>query len=330
MESSSDTITSPGRVVLVTGCGGFLGRHLVNRLLSANVSVRGISRTDEFRFPCFRCDVGSDEGWKEAMDGVEAVFHLAGRTPGRSKNPDETLEGFRKINVEGTMRIARIAADCGVRKLVMISSVKAVGELAGTGQCYSTNQSGKPADPYGVSKAEAEEALLSEWGGERESALEVVVVRPPLIYGNGVKGNLRQIKKLVDLGIPVPFGSLTNERDMIGVENLCGFLCHLLAVKGGGGNRFVVSDGQAVSTAKLFETLGKFSGRKRTVFPFPPALVRGLLSAMGMRAIWDRLGGDSRVDMSVTQRLTGWTPEFSFEDGIERWVRGDADENCSG
>jgi nucleoside-diphosphate-sugar epimerase len=284
-------------------------------------------------------------GYAELMRGVELVVHLAARVHVMDEKAVNPLEEFRKVNVAGTEQLARQAAAAGVRRLVFMSSVKVNGEggsgkrevasgkrQAGSGKReagsgrqggispYTEDDPPAPEDPYGVSKQEAEDVLRRV---ARETGLEVVIIRAPLVYGPGVKANFLQLMRTVHRGIPLPVGCIHNRRSLIGLGNLVDAVIACVKHPNAAGNTFLVCDDDDVSTPELVRRIAAALGRQARVFPVPLALLRLAGAVIGKRAAVDRLVGSLTVDTGKIRRELGWKPPFTMEQGLREtaeWV----------
>lgn len=260
-------------------------------------------------------EIGPGTDWTTALGGVNVVIHLAARVHVMHETAGDPLSEFRRINVAGTERLARQAAACGVRRVVFLSSVKVNGEATAGKKPYSEDDEPQPQDPYGISKWEAEQALRRV---ARETGLEVVVIRAPLIYGPGVKGNFLAMINALRRGIPLPLGGIENRRSLIYVENLVDAIMltstHPLAA----GQTFLVRDGEDVSTPTLLRAMAAALDVPARVFFVPPAWLRFCAKLAGRSQAVDRLLGSLSVDDSKIRRMLGWHPPFSLVEGLAK------------
>jgi len=300
--------------VLVTGAGGFIGSALVPRLHRDGHEVRVFGASDWAMLE-------TGEGRCVACNSVDTVFHLAGRAHVLAESAADPLEEFRSVNVERTRQLGEAAAKAGVRRFVFVSSIGVHGNDSGE-RCIDEASPIAPVEPYAKSKWEAETALRKV---ESTEGLEVVAVRPPLVYGPGVKGNFLRLLRLVDSRLPLPLGSLRNRRSFVGLDNLCDFLGLLAESPGAGGQAFVVADGEDVSIPELLRMLGDGLGRRPLVMPFPPPVLHGIASIFNRGQELRQLTRSLRVDASRAQQVLGWRPEHPLRIGLELMTRWYAD-----
>jgi nucleoside-diphosphate-sugar epimerase len=266
--------------------------------------------------------IDGQSDWTAALQDVEVVIHLAARVHVMQDTSADPLAEFRKVNVQGTENLARQAARAGVRRLVYVSSIKVNGEGTSGSQGYSECDMPAPQDAYGISKWEAEQALHRV---AQETGLEVVVVRPPLVYGPGVKGNFISLLAAVGKGIPLPLSGADNARSLVYVGNLADALIACATHPAAAGQTYLVSDGTAVSTATLVEKIAGALDRRSRSFYFPPVLMRAAAALLGRSAQIDRLFGSLRVDDEKIRRELGWVPPYTLEQGLRataEWYRG--------
>ena len=301
--------------VLVTGANGFIGWALCGVLAASGRRVRKAVRMPVPGLPdaVVVGDIGPDTDWRTALEGVSGVVHLAARTHVLRETATDPLAAYRKINVSGTERLARSAAAGGIRRLVIVSSVKVSGERTEE-RPFTEDGAPRPEDAYGVSKWEAEQALSRI---AAETGLEVVVLRPPLVYGPGVKGNFLRLMNLVARGVPLPLGAVDNRRSLIYTGNLAGAIVKALDAPQAAGRTYLVSDGEDVSTPDLVRGLARALGVKPRLLSLPlSALDRGARLA-GRRAEFVRLTSSLQVDSSRIRRELDWRPPFTLAQGLE-------------
>lgn len=315
--------------IAVTGATGFIGSALIKRLVNDCRSVTALTRNATPVGPARVHSVGNLEcstKLKGALAGADAVVHLAARVHMMAESAGEdTLALYRSVNVEGSRRVAEAAASAGVRRLVFLSSIKVLGEATFLTKPFTASDTPRPLDAYGQTKWEAEQVL---WDVARETGLEVVVVRPPLVYGPGVKANFERLMKLVQRGVPLPLGGVRNRRSMVGLDNLVDLLIRCVDAPEAAGQTFLVSDGRDLSSPELIRLIAQAMGRSPRLLPVPKAILRLAGSITGKQAEMDRLCGSLQVDSSETRRVLQWEPPISVEEGIQRTVNAFAGSRC--
>ncbi len=303
--------------VLVTGATGFVGRPLCRLLAERCLPLRAALRSpDAGSLPSAARgvvvgDIGPETDWGEALEGVDSVVHLAARV---HRLQDDQPGLYRRVNTLGTLNLAEQAARAGVRRFVFLSSVKAVGESGHLGPTTPPS----PADAYGRSKREAELGLRDL---EARTGLEVVILRPPLVYGPGVRANFLRLLRLVDRGLPLPLASVDNRRSLVFVNNLADAILTCLEHPAAAGGTFYVSDSELLSTPELIRRLAAALGRPVRLFPFPPSLLRLVAKAAGRAAVAERLLGDLTVDDAPLRETLSWVPPITPDEGISRTAR---------
>lgn len=315
------------RRILVTGASGFVGRtmcvslkergHRVRAVIRANANPAIAGAHDTFPVE----EIGPATDWQYAFEGIETIVHLAGRVHIVRDKAKDPLSEFRKVNVAGTERLALQAAHAGVKRFVFISSVKVNGEET-HGNAFSELDQPDPKDSYGISKWEAEQALDRI---ARQTGLEVVILRPPLVYGPGVKGNFLTMLKALRRGVPLPLGATTNCRSLLYVENLVDALVLCASHPTVAGETFLVSDGEDVSTPQLLRQLGEALGLPARLLPLPTSIVRLGGKVLGKAQELERLLGSLVVDTRKFRNQLGWRPPFSLAQGLEKtghWFKG--------
>lgn len=302
--------------VLVTGANGFVGRSLCIDLRQNGYLVTGSVRSesvssDEVRGPT----LAADSDWSTLLAGQDLVVHTAARVHVMNEIETDPLAAFRAVNVAGTLALARQAASAGVKRFVFISSIKVNGEMTLSGQPFTEAVSSPPTDPYGLSKYEAEHALqeLAALTG-----MEVVIVRPPLIYGPGVKANFARMVKWVCSGIPLPLAKIDNRRSLLGLANLCDFIRCVLMHPAAANQVFLVSDGEDVSTSTLLRLIGEVTGRSTRLFAIPSCLLSWGMRCPGLGMQLQRLCGSLQLDTRKAKDLLHWSAPYSLRAGLEQ------------
>lgn len=305
-------------MILVTGATGFVGRHLCHLLAQRGMAYRPVSRgVCDGHFAIGSISPHTD--WSEALPQVTSIIHLAARVHVMQETEGDPLSAFRAVNVEATLSLARQAAASGVKRFVFVSSVKVNGERTAPGYPFRADDPPAPEDAYGISKAEAEEALMAL---SAQTGMEVVVVRPPLVYGPGVGANFAALMRWAASGLPSPLGVSHNSRSLVYVGNLCDLLFDVTSHEKAAGEVFLVSDGYDPSTRELFHHLSGLQGRRGIQLPVPPALLRFAARVLGKSSYAERLLGNLEVDIGKTCDLLGWHPPVAFPEGLRRTVEG--------
>ena len=268
-------------------------------------------------------NLAADTDWSVALNGVNAVVHTAARVHIMHDRGAEPIDEYRRINVISTLALARQAVAAGVRRFVFLSSIKVNGESTPLDRPFSADDPPKPNDAYAISKHEAEEGLRKLG---RETGLEVVIVRPVLVYGPGVRANFLSMMRWVDRGLPLPFGAIRNARSLVALDNLVDLVKTCLHHPAAPNHTFLVSDGEDLSTPELLRRTGAAMGRQARLMPVPEVVLRSAATILGKAGVGERLCGSLRVDIGKTQRLLGWSPPVSVDEALERTARYFLDE----
>lgn len=304
--------------MLVTGANGFVGRHLCRVLESSGVKVTRALRNPQPG----SVTIGTIDGttdWSTSLQNIHAVVHLAGRAHIMRDTATNPLSEFRKVNVDGTLNLARQAAKAGVKRFIFMSSIKVNGEATQRGHPFTVNDLPAPVDAYGISKREAEDALCCL---ARETGMQVVIIRSPLVYGPGVRANFQRLLKLAGSDLPLPLASVKNLRSLLYVGNLCDLISKCLIHPAAAGETFFVSDGQDVSTPELLRVLATAQHKKALLFSIPEGVLKLAGRLTGRLSEIERLCGSLQVDISHTQAVLGWTPPFTLNEGVRETVEG--------
>lgn len=304
--------------ILVTGASGFVGRYLCDDLQQHGYMVTGVVRRAVASEGAIRGPaLAADSDWSTLLAGKELVVHTAARVHVMNETEVDPLAAFRAVNVAGTLSLARQAASAGVKRFVFLSSIKVNGEMTLPGQPFTETVLMPPADPYGLSKYEAELALLEL---ATQTEMEVVIIRPPLIYGPGVKANFARMLKWVRAGIPLPLAAVDNRRSLLGLGNLCDFIRCVLTHPTAANQVFLVSDGEDVSTSTLLRMIGEVAGRPARLFAVPSSMLRLGMCCPGLGAQVQRLCGSLQLDVRKAMDLLQWSAPHSLRSGLEQMM----------
>lgn len=307
------TITESVMHILVTGANGFIGSRLCYIAKGQGLSVAKVLRSS-----CSDNDfiVGGIDGatdYTSALEGIDCVVHLAARVHVMQDTQQEALDEYRKINVDGTLNLARQAVDAGVKRFIFLSSIKVNGESTKPGQLFTADGISNPQDAYAVSKEEAECGLFEL---SMQSKMEVVCIRPPLVYGPGVKANFAAMMYWLYKGIPLPFGVIHNKRSVVALDNLVDLILTCMEHPAAGNQVFLVSDGEDLSTTELLRRTAVALGRSPRLLPVPQELLQFAFRLLGKRDLAQRLCGSLQVDISKTCTMLGWSPLVSVDEGL--------------
>lgn len=306
--------------VLVTGATGFAGAKLVPMLIAAGWRVRACGRDSRQRpanCEFVTLDLAQESNLDALVVDADAVLHLAARAHVIREIASDPLAEFRRSNVAPTSRLVDAAARCKVRHFIFASSLKVHGETSGNRPIREDDPL-QAQDPYGVSKLEAERLVI---GKSANSGMSTSILRLPLMVGPGVKGNLLRLAKLVAIGAPLPFAAISNRRSLLNIDNLGSAISTILDQPSTGHRTFLLSDGHDVSTAELVRSMAAALGRPARLFPFPQSLLRLAATAAGFGAEIRRLTDSLQVDITLIREALGWTPPFSFDEGIAKTIR---------
>ncbi len=311
--------------ILVTGANGFIGKVVCRRLAESGRKVRGIVYPENVpQFEALKMietryigDIGEKPDWTRVLDGMEVVVHLAGRVHVLRETAQDPQSEYDRINTEATKHIAETASDLGVKRFVFISTVKVNGESTPPDRPFTERDTPQPRDLYGLSKFNAESVLRLMAADRR---LESVIIRLPLVYGPGVGGNFLRLLKLVEMGVPLPFGMLRNKRSLIFVENVADAIATCVTHEKAANETFLVSDAPPVSTPDLLRLIAGVMGKKVVLLPVPESLLRLLGVLSGKKGEVERLIGSLCIDQTKAENLLSWRPPFSIETGIKSTV----------
>jgi len=310
--------------VLITGASGFVAKKLYLELKKLNLTVRVTStNTDKvlknnIEDLILVKKVDAETNWKKALMGIDCIFHCAGISNNLNKKNYENI--YHNVNVLGTKNLANQAAQAGVKRLIFLSSIKVNGENTETHQVeekFNNKSPTKPNGAYAISKLEAEKELLKI---ASNTDLEVVIIRSPLIYGPGVKGNLKSLIKLINTGIPLPLKNIKNKRSLIGIDNLVNLLIHCIEHPRAKNQIFLASDGEDFSTPELLRIIGLSMKRSVKLFPFPVSLLKFFSLCLGKKEEFNKLSQSLQIDNKYLCETLNWKPPVGFEEGIKRMV----------
>jgi len=279
--------------ILVIGATGFVGSEVTKQLLVRDLDVIATVRSDNSVLPAgvqqfVAGDFSEPINWLLALQDVEVIIHTAARVHVMDDSSADPLTEFRKVNTEGTLNLARQAADAGVKRFIFISSIKVNGEMTQVEQPFKANDKHIPTDYYGLSKYEAEQGLLMI---AKETGMEVVIIRPPLVYGPSVKANFSSMMKWINRGVPLPFGQVNNQRSLVALDNLVSFIIHCIEHPKAANEIFLISDNEDVSTTELLTKVARSFGKKARLIPIPVSLMTFGAKLLGKGDVANRLFG---------------------------------------
>lgn len=306
--------------ILVTGATGFLGKPLVTELVAEGFPVSALVRSAESMLPnqvtkIVGGDLATICDRRPLLHNIDIVIHVAARAHIMNDDAASPLAEFRKINTQATLELAKQAAEQGVRRFIFISSIKVNGEITHSNELFKPDDDFVPDDPYGLSKYEAEQGLLTL---AKETGMEVVIIRPPLVYGPGVRANFASMMKWVKRGIPLPFGAIHNQRSFIALDNLISFIIHCINHPNAANEIFLISDGEDLSTTELLRKLASTFSRRILLLPVPVSWMSFAAKLVGKGEITTRLFCSLQVDSSKANELLGWQPVISMDAQLKK------------
>jgi nucleoside-diphosphate-sugar epimerase len=311
------------KTVLVTGANGFIGKPLCEQLshtFKVHASVRTLRAAPQCSLVFPNASLEPNSNWHDQLKGVDVVIHLAARTQTHHDPAHNLEQEFHRVNSDGTLNLARQAAASGVRRFIFLSSIKVNGEVSPVGRPFNNDDPPAPQDPYGRSKWHAEQGLreISE-----QTGMEYVIIRPPLVYGPGIKGNFATMLQRVKHGMPLPFGTVTNNRrSLLALDNLLNLISICLEHPDAVNQTFLVSDGEDLSTADLLRRIGQTVERPARLFPAPAPLLKIGAALIGQPEIYQRLCCNLQVNIEKTRQILGWNPLIDVDEGLRRAVGG--------
>jgi nucleoside-diphosphate-sugar epimerase len=307
--------------ILVTGANGFIGTYLCKALTKKNVNViaavRQYNNSSENAYLIIK-ELNAKTDWQDTLKSIDVVIHLAGRAHVMKEEAIDPYQAFASINVDATKNLALLAATNGVKRFIFVSSIGVNGNQ--TSVPFNESQAPNPQELYAISKKNAEVELKKV---ASDTGLEVVIIRPPLVYGRGAKGNFEKLAKICNYKIPLPFGAIHNKRSLIYVENLVDFILMCIEHPMAANETFLVSDDDDVSTTHLIKSIIDTNGKKALLIPIPQHMLHILLKIMGKKDLYTKLCENLQVDISKAKTLLGWKPAFKFDEGIARALSND-------
>ena len=310
--------------VLLTGASGFVGAAVQTQLLGdLQYVVRSVYRqvppqSAQRLQVCQMPGLEPDTDWLELLQGIDVVVHCAARVHVMNERDADPLAAFRRVNVRGTLRLAEQAAQCGVRRFIYLSSIKVNGEGTWPGRPYTADDQPAPLDPYGVSKLEAEHGLQAL---AVKTGMEIVIIRPVLVYGPGVKANFRSMMAWLNRGVPLPLGAITNKRSLVALDNLVDLIMTCIHHPAAANQVFLVRDDEDLSTSELLRRMARALGRPARLLPLPMWILKGTAQLLGRRALSQRLCGSLQVDIDKTKSLLKWTPAISVDGALAKTAK---------
>ena len=299
-----------------------MGSALIKRLQRDSIAIRCAVRRDLAPLTqgvdyVVTGELSPEQNWHSALTGIDCVIHLAARVHVMRDETREPIDEYRRINVDATLNLAQQSIQCGVRRFIFISSIKVNGESSESGHPFSCDDHPDPQDAYGISKYEAEIGLrqLAE-----NTGMEVIIIRPPLVYGPGVKANFLSIMKLIHLGIPLPLGSVYNQRSLVALDNLVDLIVTCIDHPKAVNQTFLVSDCEDMSTTQLLQRIGQALGKPARLIPVPVGLMTIIAKLLWQGAVAQRLFGSLRVDSSRTRDILGWKPVVTVHEALLKTV----------
>jgi nucleoside-diphosphate-sugar epimerase len=308
--------------LLITGANGFIGRALTSKLaLEANYFVRASIRKKIIQFPSQievveNMEASSNSNWADALRHIDVVIHLLARVHVMDDKVADPLLEFRNINVNTTIALAKTAAKLGIKRFIFLSSVKVNGEST-FHKPFSEFDLPDPQDAYAISKWEAEEALRKI---SKDTGMEVVIIRSPLVYGPHVKANFLKMMQYIKRGIPLPLGAIQNKRSLIGIDNLVDFIATTISHPKAANQTFLISDDEDISTTDLLRRIGKYIGKPARLIPLHPKILSFLFHILGRQDFGDRLLGSFEVDITKAKKLLAWSPPKTLDEGLRATV----------
>jgi UDP-glucose 4-epimerase len=316
--------------ILVTGATGFIGQRLIQHLLAqTSFNISALVRDRNHSFPAkikilLVPTIDGDTDYSSYLDNIDIVIHLAARVHRMGDLGSSSYLAYKATNTDGTSRLAEQAANAGVKRFIYISTIKVNGELTTIGAPFTADDTPQPSDPYAVSKHKAEQALQSL---SKTTGLEYVIIRPPLVYGPGVKANFEKLIGLIHRNIPLPLGAINNQRSLVSIDNLISLITQCITHPQAANQVFLVSDDKDLSTTALLEMIAEAMNRPVRLLPIPETILTYAAKLFGKSDIAKRLIGNLQIDLSKTKSLLDWQPEITPEEGIRKATQSFIHEN---
>jgi nucleoside-diphosphate-sugar epimerase len=305
--------------VIVTGANGFIGSALFQYLVMKNFDVVGTVRKNSIQNNILEIgDINSETNWITALKGADIVIHTAARAHVMDDTATSPLDAYRKVNVQGTLNLARQAIKQNVKRFIFISSIKVNGEQTLPGTPFNEQSPADPEDAYGLSKYEAELGLFEL---SKKVDMEVVVIRPTLVYGAGVKGNFASMIRLLERGIPLPLGGINNKRSLIGLDNLVDLISTCISHPAAGNQVFLAADGEDLSTPELLKRTAMVLQLPCRLLPIPGKVLLYGATLIGRKSLASRLLSSLQVDNTKARDVLGWVPPKNFDEGLQAYLR---------
>ena len=309
--------------VFVTGASGFIGQSICKFLATSKHIVCGAVR-DKISIPNTSTikylnigDITLQKNWKNILAGYDCVIHCASRAHVINEIKINSLETYRLINLKSTVELAKQCSIAGVKRMIFLSSIGVLGSNTNNRKPFLYSDKPNPTDNYALSKYEAEQELSKI---SKETGLEIVVIRPPLVYGPFAPGNLKRLIKIISYGIPLPFSLINNKKSLVGIDNLINLITLCIEHPSAAGKTFLVSDGEDISTPDLISYITSNMGRSARLFSLPIPLLKLSSQIIGRQREIDRLIGSLQVDINYTRKLLNWAPPVSVKEGIRRMI----------
>jgi nucleoside-diphosphate-sugar epimerase len=305
--------------ILVTGATGFIGNKLCQALSAHGDTVFAVARRQvaiDTNITVINKVLSKETDWHDCLKDIDVVIHLAGRAHVMNDVSENPYQAYADINIDATKHLAKQAVLSGVKRFIYLSSIKVNGERT-KDVAFSETDSPQPKDDYGTTKCEAEKVLNNI---ARQTGMDVVIIRPPLVYGAGVKANFKSLIKLAQLNIPLPFGAIDNKRSLVFIENLIDFILLCTHHPNAANQTFLISDDDDVSTTRLIQYIKEASGKRPLLIPVPQSWLRFVFQLIGKSFLSDRLLGNLQVDITKAKTLLNWKPPFALEQGINKTI----------